>query len=58
MKMMSRCCEVLGVRNPKSTACEVWCFRFQDKELISDNLPFSYVILNCYSLICHYMHET
>jgi hypothetical protein len=23
----------------------------------SDNLPFSYVILLMYSLICHYMHE-
>jgi hypothetical protein len=23
-----------------------------------DNLPFSYVILFLYSLLCHYMHET
>jgi hypothetical protein len=21
---------VLGVRNPQSTACDVWCLRFQD----------------------------
>jgi hypothetical protein len=52
------CCWVLGVRNPQSTACDVWSLRFQDKAYISDNLSFSYVILFMYSLICHYMHET
>jgi hypothetical protein len=49
---------VLGVRNPQSTACEVWSLRFQDLSVNSDNLPFSYVILFLYTLICHYMHDT
>jgi hypothetical protein len=45
----------LGVCNPQSTACEVWCLRFQDKAYISDNLPFSYVYCFCihlYVTIC------
>ena len=33
-----RCCWVLGVRNPRSIACEVWSLRFQDKLYNSDNL--------------------
>jgi hypothetical protein len=49
---------VLDIRRPQSTACDVWSLRFQDKAQYSDNLPFSYVVLFLYTLICHYTHAT
>jgi hypothetical protein len=49
---------VLGVCNPQSTTCDVCSLRFQNLSVNSDNLPFSYVILFLYTLICHYVHET
>ena len=58
-----RCCWVLGVRNPRSIACEVWSRRFQDKLCISDRLLFIvslfYVILLLIiPLWCRYMYGT
>jgi hypothetical protein len=49
---------VLGVRNPQLTVCDVLWSSFPGLSINSDNLPFSYVILFLYSLMCHYMHET
>ena len=58
-----RCCWVLGVRNPRSIACEVWSRRFQNKLCISDRLLFIvglfYVILLLIiPLWRRYMYET
>ena len=33
-----RCCWVLGIRNPQSSACEVWSLRFQNKLYNFDSL--------------------
>ena len=58
-----RCCWVLGVRNPRSIACEVWSRRFQLKLCISDRL-FNLVSLFYVTLLLilplwrHYMYET
>jgi hypothetical protein len=44
-----RWCWVLGLRNPRSIACEVWSLRFQDKLYNSDNL---YSLLILFSWYC------
>jgi hypothetical protein len=43
-EVFRRCCWVLGLRDPRSIACEVWSLHFQDKLYNSDNL-YSLLIL-------------
>jgi hypothetical protein len=51
--------DVAGARRTQPPVDCLWrSLRFQDLSVNSDNLPFSYVILFLYTLICHYMHDT
>jgi hypothetical protein len=56
MKSMWRCA---GASRTQLPVDYLWSMvsPFPRLSVNSDNLPFSYVILNCYSLICHYMYE-
>jgi hypothetical protein len=54
--------DVKMLRSSRRTQPPVNCLwflvsSFPGLSVNSDNLPFSYVILFLYSLICHYMHE-
>jgi hypothetical protein len=56
-KLLWRCA---GARRTQPPVDCLWCLEpsFPGLCVNSDNLPFSFVILFLYSLICHYMHET
>jgi hypothetical protein len=52
--------DVAGARRTRLPVDCLWCLvpSFLGLSVNSDNLPFSYVILFLYTVICHYMHET
>jgi hypothetical protein len=57
---LKSCEDVAGSRRTQLPVDYLWSLvpSFPGLSVNSDNLPFSYVILFLYTLICHYMHET
>jgi hypothetical protein len=57
---LKSCEDVVGARRTQPPVDCLWSLvpSFPGLSVNSDNLPFPYVILFLYSLICHYMHET
>jgi hypothetical protein len=51
-EVFGRWCWVLGLRNPRAIACEVWSLHFQDKLYNSDNL---YSLLILFSWYCYWL---